>query len=568
MGITLDKTITRDSSNTIDATTPYLELNTKSAKIVNDVVTHVEQQITIVEEAFNAVNNTVSGYEASALTSKNASASSATAANASKELAATKAIEAQNSALSAAASANYVGVYNNTNAYTVGQSVSKNSMFFRCAVSNTGKDPETEPTYWVKIPSIPQTIIETLMPLGDVAYKLGTVGEIGFGVATAPYNDYTSLGMVPLEGHTMPLSQNYGNYLHIASGSIMVYIPKHYYKIDGNTITFSDVATEGYVLDRSFINAGLEKNGIFVMKYGASSNNGIYASRKGKAPLSTSSANNPQSALLNTPANTYGGCYKAVKSMDVKAFLAPLYVYAMLARLAYAHGIAATTTTACAFIDVAPRLPKGNNNNALKDTNDVSLTFTSAGNATYPSCSLTGSASNLAKTTHNGQACGVCDLNGNMWEVASGFIRTDALGFLVLKESVDITTLTDDGTGATGAYNTALYDVLDVSSVIDVIGTSYFGNGSNVVFEFSTDRTSAAFKRTSLGLPLATGVSGSGATAFGNDGLWKNFINDLAPLCGGNWSGGSAAGVFALYLTVHRTASYYNVGSRACLYAL
>lgn len=568
MGITLDKTITRDSTNTIDASTPYLELNTKSAKIVNDIVEHVEEQLSIVEETFNQVNNTVNGYEQSALVSKNAAASSATAANASKDIAATKANEAQNSALSAAASANYVGVYSAGNAYVVGQSVSKNGVFYRNAISCTGKDPELEPTYWVKTLPFIETLIDTILPMGNKAYLLGTAGEIGFGVATAPYGDYINAGMVALEGHTMPLSPNYGNYLHVASGSTMVYIPKHYYKIEGNTFSFKDVATEGYVLDRSFINAGVEKNGIFVMKYGASNNNGIYASKALRAPLSTSTANNPQGALLNTPSNTYGGCYKAVKSMDVKAFLTPMYVYAMLARLAYAHGKAATTLSACAFIDVTPRLPKGNNNNALKDANDVNLTFTSAGNATYPACALTGSGSNLAKTTHNGQACGIADLNGNMWEVASGFIRKDAEGFMVLKESVDITTIADDGTGTLGAYNTALYDVLDVSSVIDVIGTSYFGNGTNPVFEFSSDRASAAYKRTSIGLPLATGVSASGASDFGNDGLYKNFINDLAPICGGTWNTSSAAGLFAVYLYNYRTYSHDSVGSRASLYAL
>lgn len=476
---------------------------------------------------------------------------------------------ARESELNAASAANYVGEWKITTPYLLGQSVSKNGFFYRCAISNTGQDPTTLPSsYWKEVAPLLKELLETLFPEGNKAYKLGVAGGIGFGVATAPYKDYTSAGMVPLEGHTMPLSPNYGNYLHMASGSIMVYVPKHYYKIDGNTFYFSDTALDGYVLDRSFINAGVEKNGIFVMKYGASNNNGVYASIALRAPISTATTNNPQSALLNTPSNTLGGCYKAVKSMDAKAFLTPLYVYAMLARLAYAHGKAATTTTACAFITVNPRLPKGNNNNALKDVNDVTLTFTSAGNATYPACALTGSGSNFAKTTHNGQASGIADLNGNLWEVASGFIRKDVNGFMVLKESVDISSLTDDGTGILGAYNVDLYDVLDVSSVIDVIGTSYFGNGTNPVFEFATDRTSAAYKRTSIGLPLATGVSGAGATDFGNDGLYKNFINDMAPICGGYWNTSSSAGVFAMSLNGGRTYSGYNIGSRASLYAL
>jgi len=125
-------------------------------------------------------------------------------------------------------------------------------------------------------------------------------------------------------------------------------------------------------------------------------------------------------------------------------FLTSRFIYQGLAMLAKAHGQAATTSTACAFIADGdgnivsgtyngttiyfPKMPKGNLNNALSDYDDTSVVFSPSG---YLNCALTGSGRPFAKTTHNGQDCGIADLNGNMWEVASGFIRTDVDGFLM-----------------------------------------------------------------------------------------------------------------------------------------
>ena len=403
--------------------------------------------------------------------------------------------------------------------------------------------------------------------LEEDIYKLGTSGEIGFGQSCCRETNLPA-GILPIAGNNSMLSSNYGNYIHVFSGAILVHIPKHYFKITGNTVEYSDTAKAGYVLDRSFINAGKEKSGIFVMKFGGTNNNGIFSSQKGKSPLSTNSANNPISSLSGAPANTYGGLYTAAKTMDSRAFLTPIYVYMMMARIAMMQGKIATSTAACAYIDVNPKMPKGNLNNALKDVNDSGVTFVSTG---YLNCALTGSGEPFAKTTHNGQECGIADLTGNMWEVASGFIRTDANGFLVLKESVDITTITNDSTtqGGGGAYDINLYDVLDISDLVNSNATwSYLGNGSNQVFGFSTDRTNDIYKRTVFGIPLATGVSGTGTTEFGNDGLYRYLRNEMACIVGGYWGGTSYAGPFCVHLSSDRTNSGNIVGGRACLYAL
>ena len=393
-------------------------------------------------------------------------------------------------------------------------------------------------------------------------YQIGVPGELGFGVATCP-SDLIPSGWRGLEGHDNIISQNYGNYVD-ANGSILVYIPKHYYRYSGNTLEISHRPLSGFVIDRSFINAGKEINGVFVYKYGAVNSNGIFASKQGLDPLSTSSVHNPIGGLNGAPANTYGGLYTAVKTAGTDYVVTAIFHYSMLARLAFAHGKAATTTVACAFIDVNPKLPKGNLNNALADVNDSGVTFSPSG---YSNCALSGSGEPFAKTTHNGQDCGVADLNGNMWEVASGFIRYDTEGFLILKESVDIRTILNDSTtqGGGGAYDKDLYDTIDISDLVSANdGWTYLGNGVEPVFTMNTDRTTASYKRTALGIPNATGVSASGTTEFGNDGLYRYLRNEMVCIVGGNWGSSSHAGVFAMYLSHYRTYSLGNIGARAC----
>lgn len=412
--------------------------------------------------------------------------------------------------------------------------------------------------------AVNKAYVDSVIPpqTGDI-YSLGQPGEIGFGVATARPEWLAPLGLTALDGHDRKTSPNYGNYMHMASGAILVCIPKHYYKITNNIFEFSDTLKTGFVIDRSFLNGDglggtLELPAIFVAKYSLTKNGTKASAQRYKDPLSTNSAHNPISALSNAPTNTYGGLYKAVKTMDLKAILTPIFHYTMLARMAKAHG-QASSIYACAYVDVKPLQPKGNNNNALGDTNDANVVYTTSG---YSNCGLTGSGVPFAKTTHNGQACGVADLNGNVWEVGSGFIRTNANGFLVFKDTVDIRIITDDGTGATGAYNIAHYDPIDLSAVIGAQNAwTYFGNANNQVFGFSTDKNTATYNQTSIGIPLASGIGGT--VEFGNDGLYRALVDQLAVLVGGGWGYAALSGVFTLDLGSVRSNSYDYVGGRA-----
>ncbi len=123
-----------------------------------------------------------------------------------------------------------------------------------------------------------------------------------------------------------------------------------------------------------------------------------------------------------TPTNIYGDAIKAARSRGAKFVPETIFMADALCRLTAAHGQASTSATYCAWYDATgvKNFPKGNNNGALKDVDDTSVTFTSAGVAAYPAFALTGSGAPFAKTTHNGQACGITDVAGNIWKINPG----------------------------------------------------------------------------------------------------------------------------------------------------
>lgn len=280
-------------------------------------------------------------------------------------------------------------------------------------------------------------IVDMRVDVPSLAAHIGEAGTQGFGVgicSTPP------AGMAGMAGNTDPASDNYGNYQY-SDGSVMVWIPGFYYRIGhvdspnyaayaGNAIdvvgysAFADVATAnaaGYALHRAFYDGGAIKSGFFVDKYQASNNGGVASSIRNGNPLSTNSAHNPIGSLtgLDAADNIYAGVFEAAKTRGPAFFPLMRYQFAALALLAMAHGQAATSATHCAWYDpaLAINFPKGNNNDALKDVNDTAVTYVSDG---YSNCGKTGSGTPFAKTTHNGQNCGVADLNGNMWEVSPG----------------------------------------------------------------------------------------------------------------------------------------------------
>jgi len=497
-------------------------------------------------------------------------------ASAQASIATTKAAEAVQSALNAtnngaaqtalatiqaanaAASANFQGSH--TGQLTViGQSWAYAGRIYRVLVAGTAS-PVVTPANW----------IEVKLTTSVTATTIGTIGAYGFGVGIAPETLVSSFGLLKMGGYDDYMSDNYGNYMD-ATGSVMVFIPKFYTKItnditspyNGTKVEVSDTPQAGFVIHRAFVNNGAIQDGFFFDKYPCGKVNSKFVSKRNIDPASTASNKNPILGITGVTANTYDKVFQAVKSRGANYAVPTMFMYNALALLSLAHAQSATVSTA-QWMDVAPYAPKGCNNNALKDVNDATVVYVTSGNATYPTAPLNASCSDsvFAKITHNGQRCGIADLNGNMWEIASGFIQSTADTFHILKESVDIKALTGLVVGdATDNWNIANYDPLTLPFVPDETQTT-FGSGTSAVFSGSIDTASNDYRLDMCGVPLSMGGS---PARFGGDALYKYSAASMCPVVGGGWFYSSLAGVWARHWSGVRSLSNNNVGGRACL---
>jgi hypothetical protein len=270
---------------------------------------------------------------------------------------------------------------------------------------------------------------------------IGTAGARGFGVGICPA---LPAGFTALAGHNNPTHASYGNYQY-TDGSIMVWVPAFRlrwghaasprYPVYGDNAcdvvplnAHADEATanaSGYYLHRAFIHAGAVQPGFFYDKYKCSNNGAGIAS---SIALGNPLVSGPQTGqigfatLTGAPTNAYHGAIPAARTRGAQFFPATVFMRDALAVISTAHGQAAAAATWCAWYDAAGvrNFPLGCNSNTLKDANDATLTFTSAGSSAQPMMPLTGSGSTLAKTTHNGQANGIADVNGTVWDISPG----------------------------------------------------------------------------------------------------------------------------------------------------
>lgn len=413
---------------------------------------------------------------------------------------------------------------------------------------------------------------------------IGIPGQLGFGVGVCP--GPLPAGMVALMGTFDPASDNYGNYQY-SDGSIMVWIPAFFYKFgtgsNGNAINvvtvkplsaYADVAsanTDGYALHRMFYDGGFIQPGVFVDKYICSNNGGIASSIQNGIVLTSgqrgSLSTAVYSALTGAPANNYGSSQTASKTRGANFFANSRFIQVGLALLALAHGQAATSTLNCAWYMTNANFPKGCNNGALGDAQDSSILYVSDANGTY-NCGKTGSANYLAKTAHNGQNSGVCDLNGLICEVGFG-LTSNGTDLFILKTAKAMKALTGGDTLATDLFGaqglTANYD--DIGATYgELLGSStvkYYGSATQVLSAALSGNDWAA---AGLGLPLLGGTTGT--NMFGNDCIYDYKPNEMCPISCADWNYGSSAGVWALDLSSARASSYYSVGFRSALYLL
>lgn len=309
--------------------------------------------------------------------------------------------------------------------------------------------------------------------------NIGTPGAQGFGVGTVATSDLPAY-IVPLTGTYDVANDNYGNYMVTTDSSIMCWIPLFYYKVTnvtdapyyGNKIEIRGydyygldtalAANDGYAVHRAFIDGGQLKKGFFIDKYGWSLTNyedgvsGIASSRKNGNPISSLSTTN-RTAVNNyagsfsdcisnsqVPADNYGGAWAVAKTRGNDFAVMTMFQNSALAMLSMAHQQAASGTTYCAWNDVLPYAPKGNNRSGvLNDQNDATVTWSNPTDSYWAGrneAGQTGSANPFAKSTHNGQGCGVADVNGNQWRIAQGI--TAAITIVNISGAVS----TDGGT--------------------------------------------------------------------------------------------------------------------------
>lgn len=442
---------------------------------------------------------------------------------------------------------------------------------------------------------------------GGVDGLIGTQGGQGFGVGACP--TMLPSGFSPMTGTTDKASANYGNYQY-SDGSIMVFVPRFYYRIGSagspryatygaNAIdivgmeTFTDEASAnaaGFALHRAFKDGGAVKSGFFIDKYLASKNGTTSCSSvQNGVPISLTANDfytnsNGMTTGEGSCTGVYADAVLLARSRGVGTFnVASVFMYSALAMLSLAHGQASNNITYCAWYGAANNFPKGCNTGNLSDINDTGVTFTKAGDLGSNKKPKTGSGSPFAKTTHNGQECGVADLNGVLAQVALGITNAGASSIdslskangdaYVLKTIVALASLTAGWNGATDAWG----DASNLATKYDLVtglfpwgsttGSTYFGNGSNQVFSGATSGTS--YQRTSCGVQDTTsGTSAAGTNQFGNDSCAQYNRANLFALAAGNWAGTAPAGVFYRNWSLHRsTASPYS-GFRAGAYGL
>lgn len=273
---------------------------------------------------------------------------------------------------------------------------------------------------------------------------IGTPNAAGFGVGICPQ---VPASFTPLPGCTDPASANYGNYQHI-DGSVMCWIPAFRFRLGNaadpgfatygaNTIRIvpaiqhPDEATanaEGYYLHRAFINGGVQQPGFFRDKYDCSANGGVASSIANAMPMVSGPGAGQTGFSAVGAANAYHGSFVAARTRGAKFHPETIFQADALTRISEAHAQAATATTHCAWYDATGvrNYPKGNDNSALKSEADVlqngagAVTWATAGAGAAAAFALTGSAVPFARSTHNGQACGVADVAGNIYKINPG----------------------------------------------------------------------------------------------------------------------------------------------------
>lgn len=427
------------------------------------------------------------------------------------------------------------------------------------------------------------------------SYVTANPGEAGFGCGVAPSEIVSKYNMTPMEGTYNPNSKNYGNYTD-RTGSVMVWIPKVYVKYTydtaepyyGHKVEVSNTPKADYFLPRCFINNGKEIDGFFIDKYACSPENKIGVSKRFGQPLCVhpngidvlsnlelpSDVVSALSLSNGTILNRADALPLAAKTRGVHYSLPTAFMFHHLADLVDAHYFAAKIATndflggysLCAWADRAPYAPKGPNNNDLTDYFDSNVVFqlSTNNNGNSRKIARCGSCDDsvFPKITHNGQWCGVADMNGVMWQGALGLVSNASANICIMKESTNATDIV-----TRNLYDYSLYDEITSLSYYktSVKGQNYYPT-TGQLWSNETNRTTDVYKLQSVGFPSSLIAGQNNNERYGCDAVWLyHDRQQLFPYylnCG--WDS-LRAGVRSLYFLDVLSHSYVNYGFRACI---
>ena len=304
---------------------------------------------------------------------------------------------------------------------------------------------------------------------------VGAAGGQGFGVGVDGGDpaDLDAMGLTPMDGCDDPSSDNYGNYIH-TNGSVMVFIPAFCYRVGNaaapsyardkeNALEIRDASKgegDGWILHRAFIDGGVQKLGFFIDKYICSKNSSsqVAVSVKNANTIFLNSSYEYGSSYMP---NCVGQAFDAIELGRARGehySCVTAFQWSAISMLSLAHGQAATSNQFCGWYDAShvKNYPKGNNNRNLGDVDDSSVKWTPHDGVSR--IGKAGSGTPFNKTTHNGQNCGVTDVNGNQWQVVLGRRNPSSGQVMLMKESVKAHDITKDNRN-----DVSLYDAMSLS---------------------------------------------------------------------------------------------------------
>ena len=437
-------------------------------------------------------------------------------------------------------------------------------------------------------------------PIGDI----GVPGTYGFGVGVYP-DEAELTDLFPLKDNKVQTSDTFGNYIHTNS-SICVFIPKFYYRIGNsahsnfnifgvNSIEVrgsnyyaneAEANVDGFILHRAFIDGGSEKLGFFYDKYTSSKSpddSNISVSNKFGNPISlTTDTGYTRSQGMTASSGELFDSVTLSRARGLGWNCGSIFMRSAIAMLSLAQSQHASSSSTCAWFDVSNTInyPKGCNDNSLGDVNDSTILYQTAGDAGAASKPKTGSGQPFSRTTHNGQNCGVADVNGGMWETDIGLTQPGSSAtangssgdntIYILKESVSFSSLTGGWNTTTDIWGdsshlSTLYN--SISSPINLSGLGgwiKWGNGSEPLFFDDVN----GLNRSLCGIiPVSdTSLSSGGINMTGNDGIYRYVRENLFVHSCGRWNDDSRTGVFARSFLTWRSYSGSSNSFRSARY--